>query len=124
MSELQNGIAKTAFRTVGAVTIALAVFVLWEAAFSARLLWARESVANLTAGIVVVLTLAVLGIGLVVLRKWAAVGVSLLALYPALICAFARPRSISAHANWIGYFLALLFGIPSLLTILCWRALR
>jgi hypothetical protein len=66
---------------------------------------------------------AAVGIGLLYLRKWAALGLSLLALYPAFWCFWDAIHPTPGNANWLGFVFALLLIIPSILTAKYWHVL-
>src|SRR5580693_10484532 len=64
------------------------------------------------------------GLGLLDLRKWAALMISLMALDIAILW----EREDALHpipgcANWLGFVFALLLTAPSILTGVCWRSL-
>ncbi len=74
----------------------------------------------------VVLLHAVIGIGLLLLRKWAALALSILALYAAwwsLLAAIHPVNSGSGDWNWVGYVWAALLVIPLILTVKYWNSL-
>jgi len=66
---------------------------------------------------------ALLGIGMLHVRKWAAIGVSLLLLYPAYWCVYAAVHPTPGNADWLGFIFAALLISPSILTATCWRIL-
>jgi hypothetical protein len=70
-----------------------------------------------------VITLIVAGIGLFYLRKWAALAVSLMALYVATWQVEGALNPIPGYANWLGFLFAVLLAIPAILTAMYWRTL-
>jgi hypothetical protein len=64
-----------------------------------------------------VTTLVTSGIGLLYLRKWAALIVSFIKLYIAIIWDLKQAlHPIAGAANWLGFLFALLLTIPLILT--------
>jgi hypothetical protein len=73
-----------------------------------------------------VLVFAVIGMGLLLLRKWAALAASILALYPAYWCFLAAIHPVDAKAgdaNWLGFVFGTLLIAPLILTAKGWRTL-
>lgn len=67
-----------------------------------------------------------IGIGLLRLRKWAALATSILALYRAfwsLWYAIHPDHLKPGEANWLGYIYAFLLLIPSIATVRYWQTL-
>ena len=76
--------------------------------------------------LIFVTPLAVIGIGLLRLRKWAALLLSILGLYASFwfILAAVRPVDIRpGDATWVGFLFAALFVTPSILTTKYWHIL-
>ena len=76
--------------------------------------------------IAVVVTLAVVGFGLLRLRKWAALLFSILTLCLAVLGVEAAIHPVASRpgdANWLGFVYAALFITPTILTVRCWRIL-
>lgn len=70
--------------------------------------------------------LGVTGVGLLKLRKWAALTLSILALYSAFWSAWAAIHPVDpkpGDASWLGYLYAVLLITPSIMTAKCWRIL-
>lgn len=68
---------------------------------------------------------ALLGLGLIFLRKWAALVLSLLTLCLAFL-AFEdalRPSSIPGEWTWVGYVFGILLIFPTIMTARYWRVL-
>jgi hypothetical protein len=68
----------------------------------------------------------VLGLGLLLLRKWAALILSILLFYPAywsLISAVHPVNLVPGEWNWVGYIQAVLLIIPLVLTAMGWHVL-
>jgi len=74
-------------------------------------------------GMAFVGVLAVAGLGLLYLRKWAALMISALALYVAFWGVKDALHPIPGYANWVSVLFAVLLTSPAILTGLCWRAL-
>jgi hypothetical protein len=70
-----------------------------------------------------VVILIIAGIGLFYLRKWAALVVSLMALYVATWQVEGALHPIPGYANWVGFLFAVLLAIPAILTAVYWRTL-
>jgi len=65
--------------------------------------------------------LIILGIGMFYLRKWAAVGISLLCCLFAFL--FFGPSTDPGAARWPGFIAGFLFMIPAVLTVTQWKVL-
>ena len=63
------------------------------------------------------------GLGLFYLRKWAALIVSLSALWGASWEIRDALRPTPGDANWLGFVFAILLAVPSILTAVYWRTL-
>ena len=74
-------------------------------------------------GMAFVGTLGVAGVGLLYLRKWAALMVSALALYLASWAVKDALHPIPGYANWVGFLFAVLLAIPAILTGVYWGTL-
>jgi hypothetical protein len=71
-----------------------------------------------------VAALTVAGTGLLYLRKWAAVMISLITLYVASWEVKDALHPIPGFANWLGFLFALVLLIPSVTTVVYWKTLR
>ena len=74
----------------------------------------------------VVVTLAVIGLGLLQLRKWAALSFSVLTLCLAVLGVWTAIHPVASRpgdANWLGFIYAALFIIPTILTVKYWHIL-
>jgi len=63
------------------------------------------------------------GVGLLYLRKWAAIILCAMALYVASWEIIGALHPIPGYANWLGFIFGTLLAIPSILTCIHWRAL-
>jgi hypothetical protein len=123
-----QALGKVIFRLVGGTAIgfglslfAIGTFTIW------RYPWAsRRDVLPLLASVTVLL---VAGMGLLYLRKWAALLISCFALYAGVFWELREAlHPIPGQADWLGFAFALLLTIPSVVTarfwgVLVWRAL-
>ncbi len=70
-----------------------------------------------------VAALVVAGVGLFYLRKWAALLISLIALYGSTWEVKDALHPVPGYANWLGFLFAVLLAVPSILTVVYWRTL-
>jgi len=107
-------IAKTIFKIIGAFVSLYAIFFLVATQF--WLLYCFICVLILSA-------LIILSIGMFYLRKWAAVGFSLLCCFFAFVL-LSDPFPLAAKPpDWPGFIAGFLFMIPAVLTVTQWRLL-
>lgn len=78
---------------------------------------------DIVPGMAFVAALAVAGVGLFYLRKWAALMTSAFALYVAFWAVKDALHPVPGYANWVGFLFAALLAIPAILTGVCWRTL-
>ena len=69
--------------------------------------------------VTIIFSLIILSIGMFYLRKWAAVGISLLCSFFAFV--FFGPSADPGAARWPGFIAGFLFMIPAVLTVTQWR---
>jgi hypothetical protein len=112
--------AKIVFRIIGGVAIFYSCGLFFVAIFVPRFSSSGLSLGRVLAYFAPV---AVLGVGLLCLRKWAALGLSILLLYPAFWCIWVAVHPIPGNANWLGFVFALLLICPSILTAVQWHQL-
>lgn len=67
--------------------------------------------------------LVIAGVGLFYRRKWAALMVSLMALYAASWQVKSAITPIPGNANWLGFIFAFFLAVPAILTVISWRTL-
>lgn len=74
----------------------------------------------------IIAALALIGAGLLRLKRWAAVALSLFLIYPAYWCLWAAIHPMQATGGdssyWIGYVFALLLLCPACMTMFYWRS--
>jgi hypothetical protein len=117
---VSNVMAKVAFRIIGGVAIFYSCGLFFVATFVPRF---SSSGLSLVTVIAYFVPVAVLGVGLLYLRKWAAVGLSILFLYPAFWCISTAVHPIPGNANWLGFVFAALLICASIVTAVYWRQL-
>src|SRR5215471_5484331 len=113
---------KVIFQIVGGFTLCFAAILFGGGVFTIMRYPPRvpRDLLPLTA---VVVALIVAGIGLLYLRKWAALLVSLMGLYVATWQVQGALHPVSGYANWLGFLFAALLAIPAVLTAVYWRML-
>lgn len=115
--------AKALLQLIGGLVLSYTCFFLLACLFVPRASALLSSPADYGRLIAVVAMGTVLGIGLLHLRKWAAIAVSLLLLYPAFWSVYAAVHPSPGGADWLGFFFATLLIGPAILTAFCWRTL-
>ena len=77
--------------------------------------------------VVVISALIAAGVGLFFLLRWAAITISLMALYVASLeikqALNPGPNPQPGSADWLGYVFGVLLAMPAILTVLCWNNL-
>lgn len=73
--------------------------------------------------VIVEIALIAVGIGLLHLRKWAALAFSMMALYVASWELKGALNPIPGYASWLGFLFAFFLAAPSIVTALYWRTL-
>lgn len=81
------------------------------------------SILSLAPLVAVEIALVTAAIGLLGLRKWAAIIVSILALGAAKWQIESAIHPIPGNANWLGFLFAILLATPAVLTAAYWRTL-
>lgn len=114
--------SKIVFQVMGGFAIVAAAVILLGGIF-VIVRYPVRSWLDLVPFVIVELTLVIAGIGLIHLRKWAALVFSLLGLYVASWELKDAVNPIPGHANWLGFFFALFLTIPSIVTALYWQTL-
>ncbi len=115
--------SKLMFQIVGGLTLGFSAILALMGGFVV-LHYPPHSPWEVIPGTLFVGILSAMGLGLFCLRKWAAVGLSVLTLclaYWPLKDAF---HPIPGYANWLGFPFAALLAVPSILTATCWRDLK
>jgi hypothetical protein len=115
--------AKVLFQIIGGLTLFYSAALLSVVVFVPRFSALRTTVADYGLLVVFVGVGAVLGIGLLYVRRWAAVGVSILALFPAFWCVLTALHPIPGNANWLGFVFALPLVSPAIFTAIYWNTL-
>ena len=108
---------------MGGYAITYAAGVLFLGLFVPRFASAHHSFRDISLLLALVVPIAVVGVGLLYLRKWAAFGLSLLALYLAYWCFWAGLHPKPGNADWLGFIYGLLLVAPSILTAKYWNLL-
>lgn len=114
---------KILFQIIGSLVLLHTLVILLAVLFVPRAAALLTSSLDYIRLIALITAGAALGIGVWCLRKWAAIGVSLLLLYPAYWCVYGAVHPIPGYFNWVGFFFALLLIGPLVLTIVGWRTL-
>jgi hypothetical protein len=72
-----------------------------------------------------IVAFALMGLGLIYLKKWAVIAFSALTLYAAFwaIRSALEPAAHPGDATWLGYVYGLLLILPAILTVKYWRTL-
>jgi hypothetical protein len=112
------------FRIIGGMALFYSCALLFAGILVPRFSTFRASIKSYGLLLAFAILIAALGVGLLYLRKWAAIGLSLLMLYPAFWCVSAAVHPIPGNANWLGMLFALVLVSPSILTIKHWHALE
>jgi hypothetical protein len=116
--------AKVLFQIIGAFVLSYSYLFLLACLFVPRASALLTSPADYGRLIIIVATGTILGIGVLHLRKWAAIAVSLLLLYPAFWCVYEALHPSPGQADWLGFVFAILLIGPAILTAFCWRTLK
>jgi len=122
---------KAIFQIMGALVLSCAIALLCagiivNAGYSPRFSPVHSSLTDYVRLLMFVVPLTVVGIGLLRLRKWAALLLSILLLYPAFWCIMAAVRPVDIRpgdATWLGFLFAAVLITPSILTMKYWRSL-
>jgi hypothetical protein len=115
--------ANVLFQIVGVFVLAYTSIFLLACLFVPRASALLTSPPDYGRLIAVVAVGAVLGIGVLHLRKWAAIALSLLLLYPAFWCVYSAVHPSTGGADWLGFLFAILLIGPAILTAFGWRTL-
>jgi hypothetical protein len=115
--------AKVLFQIIGVFVLSYSCLFLLACLFVPRASALLTSPVDYGRLIAIVATGTVLGIGVLHLRKWAAIAVSLLLLYPAFWCVYEALHPSPGQADWLGFFFAMLLIGPATLAAFCWRTL-
>ena len=122
--------APALLRTAGVMVLCFAVFAVLCALFAPRagLFGARFSSSREVAGFTAnVAGIVIVGVGLLLLRKWAAVILSLAGIYGAFLCGRQAVEGVThpvpGQWDWLGFIFALLLLVPTVLTACSWKAL-
>jgi hypothetical protein len=120
---------KIAFKIMGGFVLyfaaaMLGITVLEVAHLSPRLA-AEATPFNVARSVFFAAAIASVGLGLIYLKKWAAILLSVLLLYPAFwsIRFALEPAPRPGDENWLGYIYGVLLILPAILTVKCWRTL-
>jgi hypothetical protein len=119
--------SKAVFQIMGGFVLGFAAMlvgadVLWIGHFSLHLP-GPVTMIGLARSAFIIGTLTLVGVGLLYLRKWAALALSILMTYPAFWCVWGAVHPVPGNANWLGFFFAALLLTPSILTAKYWRIL-
>ncbi len=119
---------RVVFKIMGGFLLFLAAGVLITAglALAGYLPRLSPAVSRQAFGLRIIITVALfaaLGMGLLHLRKWAALGLSILALYPAFWSFWSAAHPTPPNADWLGYVFGFLLIVPSVLTVKYWNSL-
>jgi hypothetical protein len=120
---------RIAFPIMGAFVLlfaagVLAVTILWIGHYSLHVP-GEVNASGVIYSAFLIVALAVMGLGLIYLRKWAALLFSVLTAYAAF-WAFKdtlRPSHVPGEWTWLGYIFGLLLIAPAILTAMNWRML-
>lgn len=116
--------AKVLFRIIGGMALFYSCALLFAGVLVPRFSAFRASIKTYGLLLAFAVLMAALGVGLLCLRKWAAIGLSLLMLYPAFWCVSAAVHPIPSNANWLGLIFALVLVSPSIFTLRYWHTLE
>lgn len=114
--------SRLVFQIIAGFALGSAVLLLLMGAFVV-LRFPPHSPWEVIPGFAVIGLLASAGAGLLELRKWAAVMISLIALYPVYWELKDAFHPVPGYANWLGFVFAALLLIPSIWTAVYWRTL-
>lgn len=114
--------SKAIFQILAGFTLAYDALLFFGGLF-AMVRYPPHSYWDIVPGMAFVGALALAGLGLFYLRKWAALMVSALALYVASWGVKDALYPIPGYANWVGILFAVLLTIPAILTGTYWRTL-
>jgi hypothetical protein len=118
----ESELSKTIFMVMGVFALGCAVVILLGGIFVVARYPLRSWV-DLVWPTVDESALVIAGIGLFYRRKWAALMVSLMALYVASWQVKSAITPIPRNANWLGFVFAFVLAIPAILTVIYWRTL-
>jgi hypothetical protein len=114
--------SKAIFQVMGGLAL-LSAAALLVGGFFTMLHYPSRSLWNIAPSCAVVTGLVVSGVGLLYLRKWAAMIFSALALCVATLEIRCALHPTPGDANWLGLIFGALFAIPSVLTVFNWGTL-
>ena len=114
--------SKTIFQFMGGLALVFSALLLLGGTFTI-VRYPPSSPWHVLPLIAVVVTLIIGGLGLFYLRKWAALLVSVLALWVATWELKDALHPIPGRADWLGFVFAILLAIPLILTAVSWRTL-
>jgi hypothetical protein len=130
MSSEPYSTARALWRTAGVIVLCFALLAVTSALLAPRngLFGVRFSssheVARFTANLV---GIVIVGVGLLLLRGWAAVILSLAGIYGAFLCIRQAVNGINhpvpGQWDWVGFIFALLSLVPAVLTACSWKTL-
>src|SRR5258708_6863824 len=104
--------ATISFKIIGYLTVMYASAVLVFGLFVPRFSSLFSTVSDVALLLAIACPLVIAGVGLIKLRKWAAVAVSMTALYPAYWCVWAGFHPTPGNADWLGFVFGLLLLTP------------
>lgn len=118
----EKEMSKIVFQIMGGFALLAAAVILLGGIFTI-VRYPLRSWLDLVPFVIVEVVLIVAGIGLLHLRKWAALAFSMMALYVASWELRGALNPIPGYASWLGFLFALFLATPLIVTVVYWRTL-